>query len=255
MYAGRERNPRRGVQSIWSELVTASVRAVEMPHGVNGWHPHLHVLLRTSCWDAEDRAILLTRWKEAIRRELGDACTPNDEHAIMWSDPIDAADARGREKYLTKLGLEVAAPGKRGKKGATHWELAADAAEGDQKALRLWHEFFAGTKGRRMLELDDRASTAAKAQLLAEAPEPRDFDVMPKTIEIQVKRDSVRALRALERRIPQTFAMLLTLAEQEGRRAVEEWVQYADACYAENVASAFGDAGAHAPTGDQLDTS
>jgi hypothetical protein len=222
------RNPRRGVQSIWSEHVTASVRAVEMPHGVNGWHPHLHVLLRTELWDAEDRAILLTRWKDAIRRELGDQCTPNDEHALVWSDPIDASDARGRERYLTKLGLEVAGPGKKGKKGATHWELAVKATEGNQRALRLWEEFYRGTKGRRMLELDERAAEAGRAQLSAELPERDEPPDHTKQVSIEVKRDAVRALRRLERGHPSMFAMLLKLAETEGRGAVEEWVHYAE---------------------------
>jgi hypothetical protein len=208
--------------------VTASVRAVEMPHGRNGWHPHLHVLLRTECWDDEDRAILLTRWKAAIRRELGDKCLPSDEHAIVWSDAIDASDARGREKYLTKLGLEVAGPGKKGKKGSTHWELALRAAKGDQRALRLWQEFYLGTKGRRMLELDERASAAGKAQLLAELPDVPDDLAGGAPVSIEVHRDSLRSLRRLERGIPTLFAMLLQLAETEGRAAVEEWLRYAD---------------------------
>jgi hypothetical protein len=235
------RNPRRGVQSIWNELVTASARAAEIPHGKNGWHPHLHVLLRTSSWDEEDRAILLTRWKEAIRRELGDACTPNDEHALHWSDPIDAADPKGRERYLTKLGLEVAGPATKDVKGQNHWQLAERAHDGDQRALRLWEEYCRATKGRRMIELDDRAADAARRQIEAErilpaaqegpwagAIEREQADKPREPIEIQVHRDAIRALRHLESRsMPGIFATLLTLAETEGRAAVEQWIAYA----------------------------
>jgi len=229
------RNPRRGVQSIWNELVTASARATEIPHGNNGWHPHLHVLLRTSSWDEEDRAVLLTRWKEAIRAELGEACTPNDEHALRWSDPIDAADPKGRERYLTKLGLEVAGPATKDVKGQNHWQLAERAAEGEQRALRLWEEYCRATKGRRMIELDDRAADAARRQIEAERELPRNDPatgdyVMPdvRPVEIEVSRDAIRALRQLESRsMPDLFAMLLTLAETEGREAVQRWIDYA----------------------------
>ena len=230
LHRGQYRNPARGLQSIWAVYITASVRAVEMPHGENGWHPHLHVLLRTEEWDEEDRAILLVRWKEAIRRELGDKCTPNDEHALVWSDPIDASDPRGREKYLTKLGLEVAGPGKTGKKGSDRFELARRAYRGDQRALRLWEEFYRGTRGRRMLELDERAAAAGRARLLADADEKvrsEESDVPPNRVSIEVTRDTVRSLRRLESGIPTAFAMLLALGEEEGRGSVETWLAYA----------------------------
>jgi hypothetical protein len=77
-----------------------------------------------------------------------------------------------------------------------------------------------------MLELDDRASLAAKKQLESEAPDPRD-DAEGKTTLIEVKRDDVRALRRLEFRLPAIFAIVLQAAEDEGPEGARTWIRYA----------------------------
>jgi hypothetical protein len=230
-------NPNRGGQAIWGHYVTGSVRASEVPFGVNGWHPHLHVLIFTEAWTRADKFIFVRLWRRAVRAELGPACTPNDEHAIRWSRPIDASNSRGREQYLTKLGLEVASPSRKRTLGVSHWELAERGADGDARAVALWQEFCRGTRGRRMIELDDRAAAAARRQLeedrmVLEAPaiaretdEPAPAPTAPTTIE--VKRDDIRSLRQLETRIPNLFSMLLTVAENDGATGVEQWIAYA----------------------------
>ena len=225
------RRTRQGgrIQRLWSDAVTGSARAVEVTHGENGWHPHVHVLLRTSEWTDDDKDALLVRWQTAVRRELGGACTPSDERALTWSDPFDAADAGQREFYLAKLGLEMSGIGKKSRGASasrSHWDVARDAAEGDSRSVWLWREFQAATKGRRMLELDDRASLAAKKQLESEAPDPRD-DGEGKTTLIEVKRDDVRALRRLEFRLPAIFAIVLQAAEDEGPEGARTWIRYA----------------------------
>lgn len=231
-------NPRRGVQALWERYVSGSVRAVEIPYGENGWHPHLHVLIRTETWSRADKFILLNRWKRAIRAELGPACTPSDERAIVWSRPIDAAHPRGRAEYLAKLGLELASPSHKRTRGASHWALAERGAAGDPQAVRLWEEFYRGTRGHRMIELDDRAAAAARRQLdedrmtLEASAIARESDALPPPTppqSIEVKRDDVRALRALERRIPNIFSLLLTVAENDGVSGVAHWIAYARA--------------------------
>jgi hypothetical protein len=223
------RKTRQGgrIQRVWSERVSASVRAQEVTYGENGWHPHLHVLLRTSEWSEDDKDALQARWEANIARELGEHCRPDDLHGLVWSSAFDASrDSGQRATYLAKLGLETAGLAKDGRNGSrTPWDIARAAAAGDSRANWLWREYIAATRGKRMLELDDRAAAAAKraAEL---ACDPNDGEPKPVT-RIEVQRDDVRALRRLERRLPSIMAIVLRAAEEGGGGAVREWVAYA----------------------------
>lgn len=227
------RRTRQGgkIQRVWSQRVSATVRAQEVTYGDNGWHPHVHVLLRTSEWTEDERDALQDRWERAVVRELGSHARPDDLHGLVWSEPFDASreNAGGRAKYLAKLGLEVAGVAKEGRASSrTPWDIARAAAAGkDPRALWLWREFYASTKGRRAIELDDRAAAAAKRAEELEhinVPEP-EGDALPLRIEVQ--RDDVRALRRLERGIGAIMAIVLRAAEDGGEPAVRAWVLYA----------------------------
>jgi len=224
------RRARQGgrIQRVWTERVTASARATEITYGENGWHPHLHVVLRTTQWTRDERDALLDRWRSAIVGELGPHVTPDDQWAIHWSSDWDASAAERREHYLTKMGLELTGLGKKSRGGHyTHWEVARQAGAGDQKAIRLWLEFCAATKGRRMVELDDRLSDAGKAQLEREASQDVVSDEGGEPQTVAVTRDDVRALRRLERRIPTIFCDVLQLAEGRDVKAIRQWIAYA----------------------------
>ena len=154
------RKTRQGglIQRLWSERVSASARAVEITYGDNGWHPHLHVLLRVDReWSAVEKEALLERWQDKVAAVLGSECAPSDRRALVWSAPFDASDAQSRASYLAKLGLEVAGLGK----DSSVWSIARRAAAGCKASLYRWQEFYDATRGRRMLELDDRAQAFA----------------------------------------------------------------------------------------------
>lgn len=240
------RRTRQGgrIQRVWGELVTGSARAIEVTWGENGWHPHVHVLLRTEDWTDDDRDALLVRWRTAIRRELGEHCEPNDEHGLTWSPPFEATDVGARAMYLAKLGLEVSGLGK--SSSTTPWDIARRAADGDARCHWLWREFFAATRGRRMLELDDRASHAAELQLVADHAEDlaKEGEAESSRVTIPVKRDDVRALRRIERRIPAIFALVLRAAEERGGEGVADWLSYAREFA---FAPAYARAGPHCP--------
>jgi hypothetical protein len=218
------------VQRIWQARVSASARATEVTYGENGWHPHLHVLVRIDReWSLDEKHALLERWQRLIACELGEHAIPDDQFGLVWSKPFEASDAAGASKYLAKLGLEVAGVGKLAHRGhLTPWQVAARAVEGDSTALRLWHEFATSTRGRRAVELDDRLSEAARRQIESEKVDRLDDDGSGKALRIEVKRDDVRALRRLERRAHRDiFARLLTLAEAGLVDAVRQWIAYA----------------------------
>jgi len=219
------RRARQGgkIQRIWAERVTGSVRAVEVTYGENGWHPHIHVLLRTSEWDDEEKQALLERWQGCIRGELGAACVPSDVHALSWSDAFDASESAERAKYVTKIGLEVAGLGK----STSHWQIAKLATLGDPHAMRLWAEFFDATRGRRMIEQDDRVAHAAKLQLAEDRLEAHDLADDFEPLRFDVSGTDFRLLRFKERSHPTIMADVLHSAEHEGRKGVESWLAYA----------------------------
>jgi hypothetical protein len=53
---------RRRVRELFARHVEATVRALEVTHGRNGWHPHLHVLLVTDAWTDAERRVLEEEW-------------------------------------------------------------------------------------------------------------------------------------------------------------------------------------------------
>lgn len=239
------RRTRQGgkVQRLWGELVTASARTLEVTRGPNGWHVHLHVLLRTEEWGHEECRTLFERYRKAVERELGADCVPSYSHAIRWSPPrvvpqnSTAADVRRLATYIAKFSLEVAGVSKLARGGNVDtWAVGLAAARGSQKALRDWHDFQFVMRGRRCIELDDRASQAADMFLALERLEgdvrQGEDVVRPDPIEIPVARDDVRWLRLNEHRReggrlvrPAIMASVLRAAELKGAAGVAQWIE------------------------------
>lgn len=227
------------VQRLWSELVTGSIRAIEVTRGGNGWHPHIHVLLRTPEWTDEQKEILLARWQTCIARELGGKCIPNDSRALHWSDGFDASNEADRGRYLSKLGLELTGAGKPGDRSV--WAIARRAGDGDAKSRALWTDYLVATKGRRMIELDDRAAAWAKEppQILTPAdadaplleiecpptPPPREPILVPLTPE------ELYTLRRGEWSRRTLLQDLIADCEtrEDPRRAVRDWLDWCEA--------------------------
>jgi hypothetical protein len=173
----------RGIANAWRRMTRSapwkrlarrlgirhSIRALELTHGANGWHPHLHVLwfLKSShagetAWrlgsegERLAHAAIARLWRKAVARELGPDHEPDDVHGVDVR-PCHRAD------YIAKLGLEVTDPGlaKRGRNGRTPWQIASDLAsyEGDgaqtiarrERDAALWLAYVAGTRARKML--------------------------------------------------------------------------------------------------------
>jgi hypothetical protein len=238
MQAWRRTRQGGATQRIWAERVKASVRAAEITRGSHGWHPHLHVLLHTDGFSEAEQATLLERWLVCVERELGPACVPSREHALKWSTPIDwcAAKDKDRVRYLVKLGLELSGP-KEGRRGSlTHWDIARLATEGDTRAQEWWREFYRATKGRRMVELDDRAAAYARKPLPLLAfdvnvAEP--LDAAPaQVVSIPVDTLELRALRQYEARDPSILAVIMAdvAKSQDPRAVVRAWIDHVCRC-------------------------
>jgi hypothetical protein len=221
--AWRKVRQQRAGRELWQQHVSASVMATEVTHSrANGWHPHIHAMVRSHFWGRSAREELFHLWSEAIVAQLGDDARPTSTRGVHWTAAFDSSVVPVH--YLTKLGLEVTGTAKdgRGSTSRSHWQLAADAATGEVRDVKLWHEFTSGTKGTQAIRLDDRAAAAAERWLEeqrdahtkivdgqvvgGDAPEQR-------VREVELWPDEVAALRWGERAHPRLLDELLADAE------------------------------------------
>lgn len=126
------------------------VRGTDDTYGAHGWHPHFHTLLFTRpTGGPRARALALRdlrgRWQRCVTKVLG------ARHSPSWRG-VDLRECR-RDEYIAKLGLEIVAPDtkKARRGGVTPWEIAAEAAAGDGRAVGLWRAYSAAMKGVRQL--------------------------------------------------------------------------------------------------------
>jgi len=83
--------------------VVGQVRALEVTHGANGWHPHVHQLVFLRGEDTSERREslrkrLFARWERACR--LAGLGLPSEKHGVS----VDGHEKAGQ--YITKWGLE-----------------------------------------------------------------------------------------------------------------------------------------------------
>ena len=123
------------------------VRVVEVTHGANGWHPHLHVILIHDGRLTADQleSALWPRWFRALERQGMTAVQGAGLDVRSSSDAVS--------EYLVKsLAAEVTAGhGKHGREGGrTPFQILRSVTEtGDADDLALWHEWEAASRGRR----------------------------------------------------------------------------------------------------------
>lgn len=161
-----------GVASCWSNATAYSrlwrswrkanvvgvIRSMEVTHGVNGWHPHLHVMLlvRGGVTAAGTADVLAAEWAAIVGRAgLGRV----NGHGV---DVRSATDSAGLAEYVSKVqdvrgaALEVARgdmkrPGR--SSSSTPFDLIARARESGElgRDVALWREYEKATKGRQAI--------------------------------------------------------------------------------------------------------
>lgn len=135
------------------------IRALEINHGSNGWHPHTHELwIVDAKTDAEAlKAAVTKNWIKALIR----AGLMTESTAAAERRSVDVKDKMSATQYLTKHGNNAAWGGdkemakastKKGRKaGRAPFQIAADAANGCGKSETLWWEYAAAVKGKSRL--------------------------------------------------------------------------------------------------------
>lgn len=157
---------RKWVQFTKDFQLVGFIRALEVTHGANGWHPHLHVLFffrrgvdrarlekfLKSHWLAMlDRNSASASWRRGVDVQKGNNDVA-DYIAKYGHEPIYLARSWGVEHELTKAPVKMA----RGAKGSTPLDLLAQYAFNPKKRVRrraaaLWVTYAKAFKGRRQL--------------------------------------------------------------------------------------------------------
>lgn len=131
------------------------IRALEVTHGDNGFHPHFHILVFTdpNVIPHTLQHVYREAWKRACR--LSDLPEPSDEHGVKVEDGSMASD------YVSKWGLEdemTKAHAKSAKSdNLTPFGLLRVYLDGDdpryppERAGKLFQVYAAAFKGRRQL--------------------------------------------------------------------------------------------------------
>ena len=144
---------------VWKRIAGAAgvvgwVRGLEVTHGGNGWHPHLHVAVLLAAGVGEDAAQLFgvqlfERWAGIVDKSPFGPVSPEAfrfERAVRAKAVGDYVAKWGADEELAKSNL------KRGRGGnRTPWQLLADAANGDRWAARLWQAYAETFKGARWI--------------------------------------------------------------------------------------------------------
>jgi len=158
--AKRRMTNHRGYKKVKEKLI-GTVTATEVTGGgVNGWHPHFHMILilKTS---TEEEALALVKtlkqpWLVSLRAE-----------GLEGSDAaFQVQNASAAGKYITKWGAaeELTLAGKKKGMGAgrTPFQLLADYADDDSRAGFLFQEYARAFKGRRQLVWSNGLKKLAK---------------------------------------------------------------------------------------------
>src|SRR5690606_18555305 len=153
--------------------LVGTIRAIEVTHGRNGWHPHVHALLLTrTALDVHQLCEwfhrLDGRWASALRRNGWDA---GRQGIRLRFDLVNRSTAANLAAYVTKvqegggLGNEIArADLKRGRAASrTPFQILADFGTwGARDDLDLWLEYERATARVHALQW----SRGLRAQLL-----------------------------------------------------------------------------------------
>lgn len=125
------------------------ITATEVTHGVNGWHPHYHILLFF------DKPINSKVLRDFIALCWQNCCEKSGLKVPSLEHGCDLRDGKYADKYVSKWGLaDEVTKGhiKKGKEGsATPWDLLRQSETGCEKSGRLFQIFAETFKGKQQL--------------------------------------------------------------------------------------------------------
>jgi hypothetical protein len=204
--------------------VAGTIRSVEVTHGPNSWHPHLHVLVFIEGDPGAGALAALalhirSRWARYIKAQ--GYRSPDLAHGVVIDRCTSAAEAGA---YIAKtqdgaaVGNELARADLKTGRHAHRTPLQILEAfrwSGDIEDLALWHEYERATRGHQAITWSKQLR-----QLLTQSPERTDEEIAAEEIggAVLVVIEA-RTWRSVTR-IPGLAAHLLDEAERGGAEAV-----------------------------------
>jgi hypothetical protein len=134
--------------------IAGSVRSLEVTHGSNGWHPHMHVLFFLEGPPPVGFAdTLKRRWMQCVASDGGFASYDHGcDVRLTDMEVADYVAKYGREPAWTVSHEVTKAPSKVARAGGrTAFQLLADYAGGDERAGTLFLLYGCSFKGQRQL--------------------------------------------------------------------------------------------------------
>lgn len=143
--------------------VEGYLRVIEVTHGRNGWHVHVHALMFLHEVDSRDLSALqksmFKRWKSGAESAGLRAPLMKGQDVRLVSD--SAAGRHELARYLSKaqlaanVGMELTASQGKGARSAlstrTTWAVLDDAVSGLADAVDLWAEWERVSRGKRQI--------------------------------------------------------------------------------------------------------
>jgi hypothetical protein len=215
--------------------ILGHIRAFEVTHGDNGWHPHLHIIVALKSPSTRDAAAALeARWQTRWDKWLTGQGWPVSVVGIGVRVDRVRRDAEAAGAYLAKLqegekidrsvGNEVARADLKGGRRSSRvpFEILADfGSDGLVDDLELWQEFQLATKGRSAI----RWSKGLRALLLPDDEELTDEEIAA----AEIGGNTIAILAPwLYRKIagrPYGEALLHVAAEQGGLAGIIRYVR------------------------------
>jgi hypothetical protein len=137
----------------WKQLIPGYigfVRTLEVTHGSNGWHPHIHLLLFTeSSIDlVVVRDLISSLWSRLVQK-VG-LLAPSEQRGCTLQDGSSASHYLTKWHIADEITKSTIKEGRQG--GRTPWQLLADSMTGDKQAGRLFVDFSKAFKHRSQLQ-------------------------------------------------------------------------------------------------------
>lgn len=214
--------------------ILGHIRAFEVTHGGNGWHPHLHVIVcldapasvdlaaaLQGAWQARwDRWLVGKGWKASL---AGIGVRVDRVRRDAAAVGAYVAKLQEGEKFDRSVGNEVArADLKTGRQNSrVPFEILADfGSDGLATDLDLWQEYQLATKGRSAI----RWSKGLRAALLTEEELTDDEVAAAEVGGVEIARILPWLYRKIAGR-PYGEAMLHVAAEQAGLAGIVRYVK------------------------------
>lgn len=214
---------RRAWKRLCAEYgITGYIRALEVTHGGNGWHPHLHTLLigdreLSSDETAACELAIFELW-ESIVAKTGNGWVKRSLFKFERAENSEMAGRYvvkwGADRELTQAHSKVARGG-----GLSPWGLLERSMDGDRRAGALFREYAKAFHGARQLTW----SGGLKARFGIDVP---DDEIAAETAE-EARAEVVGVVTATEYRNMHNAGVLpelLGLAEKSGAPAVMSFI-------------------------------